>query len=166
RAGALFQPLVGDVRQLEAVALRLRRPRLETVPHRLQGEAREVVAVHRVHQIKDAGEAGARVLLLVPAAVRTLHPEQPLDAAAHDGIGDRGARREKAEDGPRGLRRRARALGLRGGIAVGAAAFAPAAVGVLDRAEPRGRLLDPAFTHVDADRAEADQHLPRAVQVV
>src|SRR5437763_16369337 len=86
---------------------------------RSQREQREVLAVEVVHQIEDAGEAGAGVPGLVPGSGFLLRLENVGNA-----FGDRFAARvlggEQSHDGPRGLRRRARADALGVGIAVGA----------------------------------------------
>src|SRR5579862_600394 len=142
-------PLAGLSRKLEAVGRGATLLRIQSVAHRLERHEREVVAVHRIHEVEDAGEPGAGVLALVPAAVIALGPEEALDALAENRIDERRAGGDQSEDRPRGLGRRARALALQHGVGVGLARLAPAAVGVLDRAEPGGGALDPAFAHVD-----------------
>ena len=74
--------------------------------------------------------------------------------------------RAKSHDGPRGLRRGAGSLSLENGIIVGVAPFAPAAVGVLDQFQPGLAALEPGLAHVDVQRPDAAQHLPRAINII
>jgi hypothetical protein len=153
-------------RQLEPVALRLGLARLDAVADRLERQRAGSSGGTSCTPGKRRG--GSRC----PCAPS--RPSRRRGAASAGATRRRGGRRdrrrragrEQAEDGPRGLRRRCSGPGPSRRDRVGAAALAPAAVAVLDGAEPGGGLLDPALAHVDADRAEADQDLPRAVEIV
>src|SRR5687768_16134702 len=76
------------------------------------------------------------------------------------------AERAEAHDGPCSLRGCARALPFEHGIVVRVATFAPASVLVLHAFEPRAGGEQPLLVHVDLERPEAAQDLPRAINVV
>ena len=72
----------------------------------------------------------------------------------------------QAHDGPGGLRGGAGAVALENRVVVGVAAFAPAAVLVLDAFQPVAGLEDPGLAHVHAQGAQAAQDLPGAVNII
>ena len=74
--------------------------------------------------------------------------------------------RAQAHHGPGGLGGRAGSLAFEDWIVVGVAAFAPAAVFVLNTFEPVAAFDKPGLVHIDAERAHAAQDLPGAVDVV
>src|SRR5271156_5152116 len=91
--------------------------------------------------------------------------QQPFDA-----LGNRVASRisggEQTENGPRGLRRGARADAAGGGVVVAAAGFSPAAVGILHHADPLGCLLNLRLVVPDADGFKTPQDQEGAIDIV
>src|SRR4029077_12468946 len=73
---------------------------------------------------------------------------------------------QQAHDCPCGLRGGAWPLALENGVVVGVAAFAPAAIFVLNACEPIAGFEEPRLEHVDVQRAQTAQHLPRSVDVI
>ncbi len=67
-------------------------------------------------QIEDERKAGARELWFIPASVRSLMIDQPLDAA-RDGERNRARRKQQSEQGPGGLRSRRRPAARSSGLA-------------------------------------------------
>src|SRR5207249_6500289 len=72
----------------------------------------------------------------------------------------------QTHNGPGGLRSRARALAFKDGIVVGIAALTPAAILALDALKPVPRPEQPRLSHVEVERAQAAQHLPRPIDVI
>src|SRR5437867_13106915 len=66
---------------------------------------REVVTVEVVAEVEVTREARAGEEALLPRAVRALRADEPVDATLH-GMARRAIGGERAEGGPRGLRRR------------------------------------------------------------
>src|SRR4029453_17980775 len=91
--------------------------------------------------------------------------QQIVDATL-DGRAARAPSGEEPEQRPRGLTRRGRAHAGELVIVVALAGLAPAAVLVLVTLEPADRALDVFVTGVFADRGEAAQRRPGAVDVV
>src|SRR6266571_7873726 len=102
---------------------------------------REDEPVQVVVDVEVAGESGAGVLRLVPAAVRPLVLGKPadaaLDAAGPSAAGGRGlAGGQQREQRPRGLRGRRLAAAGQRLVVIGAQVLAPAAVRVLMLLKP------------------------------
>src|SRR4029079_15962751 len=87
--------------------------------------------------------------------------QPPPDALAARPVGG-----EKAEERPRRLRGRALALPGERLVVIRRDRLAPAAVGVLPRSEPIDGAPHVGCAHVLADRLEAGEHGPGAVQEV
>src|SRR2546429_2299973 len=143
----------------------LRRDFLQNVSIRRQREQRPGVAIHVVFQIENLRKTGAGRFLLGPGTVFVLRAGEILDAALQART-IRIVECAEAHDRPRGLCRGARSLALENRIVVGVAAFAPAAVLVLDTFEPVASLEQPRLLHIPAQRTHPAQDLPGAVNVV
>src|SRR5581483_8032620 len=100
-----------------------------TLPCR-EREQREIVAVHAVSEVEDVGKACPGGRLFGPRSIGALPVQQKTQAAPHGG-GIAISRGEQPQQRPRGLRgttrRRDEMIAL-----VAGAAFAPAAVGILN----------------------------------
>ena len=105
-----------------------------------EGEEREVIAVERIGQVKNVGEAGAGGEIFIPGTVGFLAVHQELEAAAKDS-GDGVLRGEEREQGPGGLGGRA-GRGHEAVAGIAGATFTPATVGILDRDHPAGGLAN------------------------
>ena len=84
------------------------------------------------------------VSCLRPGTVRVLRADEIFNAALSAGL-VRVVERAQTHDGPGGLRGGARSLALEDRVVVGVAAFAPAAVFVLDAFQPVARLEQPGL---------------------
>src|SRR2546428_1950428 len=125
----------------------------------------EILRVQVVLQIEDPREARPVPERILPRAIGVLRPQQVVDTA----LDDRAARapgREEPEQRPRGLARNRLADARELVVVVALARLAPATVLVLMTLEPANRALDVFVTRILADRGEATQHGPRAVDVV
>src|ERR1035441_2253872 len=99
-----------------------------------QRQQGEIVPVHAVGEIENVGESSSGGGVFGPRAFGALAVHQELHAAAHGaGIAQSGG--AQPQDGPGGLGRATRRRHERV-TAVAGARLAPAAIGVLDRAEP------------------------------
>ena len=130
-----------------------------------QGQEGPTVAIHVVLQVEDARETGAGRFRFGPGAVGVLGANE----VGHAGL-DAGAvgvaEGAEAHDGPGGLGGGAGALAFEDGVVVGVAAFAPAAVLVLDAFQPVAGFEEPGLAQVQAEGAEAAQDLPGAVDII
>src|SRR3954453_19048060 len=126
----------------------------------------EELRVAVIAQVEHARKAGRGKAMFGPEAVRPLRARQIGDAARHRRMIDR-AGRHQAEQGPRGLRGRARRR-LIAPVAelVALPAFAPAAVGVLNGREPLDRPPHRRRRRIDPGRVERAERRPGAVDVV
>src|SRR5881628_1150883 len=125
----------------------------------------EILRVQVVLQVEDPREARSVPERILPRAIGVLRPQQVVDAA----LDDRAARtpgREEPEQRLRGLARNGLADARELVVVVALVRLAPAPVPVLVALEPADRALDVFVTGVLADRGEATQHGPRAVDVV
>jgi hypothetical protein len=130
-----------------------------------EGEEGPGVTVHVVFEVEDFGEAGAGGFEFGPGAVGVLGAEEVMETVEEAGTG-RIVEGAEAHDGPSGLGRRAGAAAFEDWIVVGIAAFAPAAVVVLDAFEPVASAEEPGLMHVEVERAETAENLPGAVDVI
>ncbi len=73
---------------------------------------------------------------------------------------------EESHEGPGGLGCGGGAAAFEDGVFVGIAAFAPAAIGVLDTFQPVAGFEDPRFVHIDLEGTEAAEGLPGSVDVI
>src|SRR5262249_32466322 len=108
---------------------------------------------------------GAGGFVFGPGAVGILGADEVLDATLNAwamGV----VERAEAHDCPGGLGSSARSLAFKNGVVVGVAAFAPAAVFVLNAFEPIACFKDPGLVHIDVQGAQAAQDLPGAVDVI
>lgn len=119
-----------------------------------EGEERPGIPVHVVLEVVDFWETGSGGGVLGPGAVGVLGFDEVLDAALDTGAMGV-AEGEESHEGPGGLGGGGRAAAFEDGVFVGIAAFAPAAVGVLDALEPVAGFDDPRFVHVDLEGAES-----------
>src|ERR1039457_748721 len=116
-----------------------------------------------VVEIKDLGETGPGSQLFIPASIGALGFQQIFDAVAHaQAVGV--AAGNQAHDGPGGLRRCAR-RGGEGAVVVAGTAFAPAAVGILDGAEPLAGAENVRLAIALARCGQASQRETGAVDV-
>src|SRR5690349_16203150 len=146
------------------LADRRRRGRALTLVERQRAQ-REDRRVEVVAQIEHLRESGRGPVVVLPGAVVLLFREEVADAAA-DRLRVAVAGGEQRDERPRGLRRRRRALSLGGRVVVGVRQLAPAAVGVLVRADPLRRLLEALLAQVLSGVEQAAQREERAIQVV
>src|ERR1017187_9199683 len=116
-----------------------------------------------VVEVENPREPGPGGQVLIPASVAALGLEQVFDAVPHAEAGGIAAG-DQAQDGPGGLRRRA-GPGGEDAVDVALAAFAPAAVGVLNGAQPLATAQDMRFAIVLAGRGEPAQREAGAVNV-
>src|SRR5207248_10226010 len=100
-----------------------------------------VNAVEVIGQVKDPWQARARVLGFFPRTIFLLRAKQISNAASYR-FAARVACRQQSKDGPGGLRRRARPYTFGSRVIVRATSLAPAAVRILEHAQPLSRLLD------------------------
>src|SRR6188474_994436 len=128
-------------------------------------EQRKVLPIHVVLQIEHAGKAGSRDLLLIPRSVGFLRAEQVAQTSLNTWSIEIAARAD-AHDRPCRLRRRAFADAFSRRIFVRAAGLTPAAVVVLAALKPIATPQYPVLRHVLANRAQASQDLPGAVDVI
>src|SRR5205814_15438 len=126
---------------------------------------REVVPVEVVAEVEVAREARAGEEALAPRALRALRAHEVVDAALHGRARDP-VRGHEAEERPRRLRGRALALPGERLVVVRGDRLAPAAVGVLARSQPLDGAAHPRCAQVLADRGEAVEHGPGAVDEV
>src|SRR5207247_3658582 len=138
--------------------------RLERPVHG-QGPEGEVLAVAVVAQIEDAWKPRAGVRTFRPGALRVLLPEQVVHAA-QDAERVHLAGAEERDHRPRSLGRCALAHPVRVGLRVRETGFAPPAVRILLRDEPRHRQPDVLGLHVLADRFQPREHGPRPVDII
>src|SRR2546428_7027339 len=125
----------------------------------------EILRVQVVLEMRWPGAARPVAGRRLPRAIGVVRPQQVGDTA----LDDRAARapgREEPEQRPRGLARNRLAGARELVVVVALARLAPAPVLVLVTLEPANRALDVFVTRVLADRGEATQHGPRAVDVV
>src|SRR5437867_8144379 len=130
-----------------------------------QSPQREILRVQVVLQIEDPGEARPVPERILPRAIGVLRSQQVVDTAL-DGRAARTPGREEPEQRPRGLARNRLADARELVVVVALARLAPTPVLVLVTLEPANRALDVFVPRVLADRGEATQHGPRAVDVV
>src|SRR3974390_526156 len=116
-----------------------------------------------VVQVEDARETGAGREVLVPASVVALAIEQVFDAVLHAET-RRVAAGDQAQNGPSGLGGRA-GSGGEDALVVTLAAFAPAAVGVLNGAQPLAGAQDVRFAIVLAGGGESAQGKAGSVDI-
>ena len=122
------------------------------------------VPIHVVFQVKDLRETGAGGFVFGPGTVGVLGVNKILDAATK-GFGVGVAEGAEGHHRPGGLGSGARPLAFEDRIVVSVAAFAPAAIGVLDAFEPVAGFEEPRLVHVEIERAQSAQDLPGAVDV-
>src|SRR5215212_7799288 len=119
-----------------------------------------------VAQVEDPGEPGRRKALLGPETILRLRTRKIVDAARYGRmIGFAG--RHEAEKRPSRLRGGARRRLVAGVVeAIALAAFAPAAIRVLDGNEPGGGAAHRREMRADSSGVKRAQRRPRAVDVV
>ena len=128
-------------------------------------EQRKVLPIHVVLQIEHTGKAGSRDLLLIPRSVGFLRTEQVAQTSLNTPSIEI-ATRADAHDRPCRLRRRAFANAFGRWIFVGATSLTPTAVVVLTALKPIASPQYPVLRHVLANRTQASQDLPGAVDII
>ena len=123
------------------------------------------MTIHVVLQIEHAWETGACDLLFIPRSIGFLRIQQVTQTSLNARPIEIAARAD-AHDCPCRLRRRAFANALGRWIFVGAASLTPTAVVILTAFKPIAAAQYPILGHVLANRAQAAQNLPGAVDVI
>src|SRR6266571_5023944 len=114
-------------------------------------------------QVEDFGEAGSGGQLFVPGAVGALRTEQVFDTLVYALAGGVAAS-QQAQHGPGGLR--GSGFGRReNAVVITGAAFAPAAIGVLNRSKPFAGAQDMDFAIILAGRAQPAQREAGSVNI-
>src|SRR5581483_6043858 len=130
-----------------------------------KGHEREVKAIHVILEVEHLGEAGAGKMLFLPGAVGLLGREEILDSQAHF-VRLEFSCGEQRQEGPRALGGGRRPLPRQARVVITTARFAPAAAGLLHLFEPGDATPHHGLLHVVANTAQAQEHLPGAIDVV
>src|SRR6266480_7427235 len=128
-------------------------------------EQREVLLIHIVFQIEHARKSGASNLIFIPRTIGFLRTEQETQTALNTWPIEI-ATCTDAHDCPRCLRCRALANGFDRWVFVGGAGFTPATIIVLTALEPIASAQYPVMCHILANRTQAAQYLPGAINII
>ena len=124
----------------------------------------ERVPVIGIGQIEHSRKSRPSAVILIPRTVRAQGTHQIIDTVVQTLAADIASRKQR-KNRPRCLRRRAR-IRNKSIVVIAGAAFAPAAIAVLIRADQLNSPLNTRLIFIDTGRSQAAQRQEGAVNII